>query len=211
MFNAFAKVTTGVDKTNDFKKLIDELAKKQVYVGVPEGGNDRPADSGNEEADITNAELLYVHTHGIRKKKMRDEMNPKVESGEMTYSAAYELYIQSHGSPLWQAPPRPVIEPAIEHNKEAIAKQLQKVATTALDGQDPTDELEKAGMLGQNIARDWFTNPENNWAPNSPITINGSKPDKNGNQFIKGKGSEQPLINTGELRKSITYVISDGK
>jgi hypothetical protein len=72
-------------------------------------------------------------------------------------------------------------------------------------GQDHHVEVQ-----GQNIARAWFTNPANNWAPNSDITINGSKPDKNGKQFIKGKGSDQPLIDTGELRKSIIYVVKDG-
>lgn len=203
MFNAFAKVTTGLDKTNDVKKLLDDLAKKQVYVGIPDGSdNDRAAAAGNKEsgAGITNAELLYIHTHGIRDKEMRDEMNPKVESGEMPYSKAYQLFLHTHGSPLWQSPPRPVIEPAIAYgpNKEAISKQLQKVATTALDGQDPSVELQKAGMLGQNIAREWFTNPANGWAPNSPATE-------------ERKGSDQPLIDTGELRRSIIYVVKDGK
>lgn len=203
MFSAIAKVSTGIDKTNEIKKILNKLARTQVYVGIPEGG-ERPEEQGEP---ITNAQLLYIHTHGIRKKKMRDEMNPKVESGEMTYSAAYQMWIQAHGSPLWHAPPRPVIEPAIEHNKEAIAKQLQKATEAALNGEDPTPELHKAGLMGQNFARGWFTNPENGWPPNSPITINGSEPDEDGNKFIKGKGSNKPLIDTGELRKSITYVV----
>lgn len=194
MFNGFAKVTTGIDKMADVKKFLEDLARKDVLVGVPEGSdNNRQSDTG-----ITNAELLYVHTHGIRQKEMRDEMNPKVESGEMPYSKAYKMWLHTHGSPLWQSPPRPVIEPAIQNKKDVIAKQLQKVATTALDGQDPSVELEKAGMLGQNIARDWFTNPANGWAPNSPITA-------------RRKGSERPLIDSGEMRQAITYVVRDGK
>lgn len=198
MFNAFAKVTTGIDKTNEVAKILADLAKKQVYIGIPEGSdNDRAAAAGSH-SDITNAELLYIHTHGIRQKEMRDEMNPKVESGAMTYSKAFILWLHTHGSPLWKSPPRPVIEPALEHNKDAIAKQLQKVASAALDGQDPIPELEKAGMLGQNFSREWFTNPANKWAPNSPITA-------------KRKGSDRPLIDTDELRKSIIYVIEDGK
>ena len=39
-----------------------------------------------------------------------------------------------------------------------------------------------------------FENPKNNWPPNSPRTI-------------AKKGSDVPLIDTGELRKSITHVI----
>ncbi|MGG3884349.1 hypothetical protein [Brevibacillus panacihumi] len=190
MFSAFSQVTTGLDKTNEIKKSLDALSKKQVLIGIPEG-SERPEDKGQP---ITNAQLLYVHTHGVRKKSMREEMNPKVESGEMTYSKAYELFLQSHGSPLWQSPPRPVLEPAIEYHQDEVAAQLRRVLDAVLDGQDPEPELHKAGMMGQNFARDWFTNPANGWAPNSPRTI-------------EKKGSDKPLINTGELRKEITYVI----
>ncbi|GED34029.1 hypothetical protein P9G84_22380 [Brevibacillus centrosporus] len=190
MFSALAKVTSRIDKTNDLKKIVDSLAKKQVYVGIPEG-SDRPEAQGEP---ITNAQLLYAHTLGIRQKEMRDEMNPKVESGKMPYSKAYQMWIQSHGSPLWKSPPRPVLEPAIEHNKDVIAKQLRKVSEVALDGGDPEPELNKAGLLGQNAARGWFTDPANGWPPNSPITE-------------ERKGSDKPLIDTGDLRKAITYVV----
>lgn len=199
MFNTIIRVSNNVDNADIVRRIMQDLEKKQVYVGVPEGGDNDRSNIGNEEnaTGITNAELVYIHTHGVRKAEMRAEMNPKVESGEMTYSKAYELYLQSHGSPLWHSSPRPIIEPAIEHSKEKVAKQLQKVASTALNGQDPASELEKAGMLGQNIVRAWFTNPSNGWEPNSPRTI-------------KMKGSEKPLIDTGEMRKAIIYVVSNG-
>ncbi|RKN75005.1 hypothetical protein [Paenibacillus ginsengarvi] len=193
MIKGFVAVTAGVDKTADIQRSLRDIAKMQVYVGIPDGsGNERPKDG--EGGDITNAELLYIHTHGVRQKEMREEMNPAIESGERTYSQAYQLYIQSHGSPLWHSPPRPVLEPAIEKNRDAIAKQLQKAVSTALDGHDASGELEKAGMLGQNIARGWFTDPSNGWAPNSPLTV-------------ENKGSDKPLIDTAEMRKSITYVV----
>lgn len=190
MFSAMSKVTTGIDKTDEIKKVLDGLAKKQVYVGIPKG-SERPEEVGQP---IDNAQLLYVHTHGVRQKAMRDEMNPKVESGEMKYSKAYEMWLQTYGSPLWRSPPRPVIEPAIERNKEVIAKQLRKVSEVVLDGGDADLELHKAGMMGQNFVRGWFTNPENGWPPNSPLTE-------------ERKGSDKPLIDTGELRKAITYVV----
>ncbi|WP_220389002.1 hypothetical protein [Paenibacillus tyrfis] len=193
MFNAFAKVTKTADLSPEVKKMLNDLARMQVYVGIPEGNdNNRTEEAG--QAEITNAELLYIHTHGVRQKEMREEMNPKVESGEMTYSKAFQMYLHTHGSPLWHSPPRPVIEPAIEKNKEVISKQLRKAAETALDGQDPENELEKAGMLGQNIVRAWFTDPANGWAPNSPATESA-------------KGSDKPLIDSAEMRKAITYVV----
>jgi len=188
MFNAFAKVTAGKDLTPEVKKLLDELAHTQVLVGVPEGSDN------NRSEGITNAQLLYVHTHGVRQKEMRDEMNPKVKSGEM-YSKAFQMFLMTHGSPLWRSPPRPVIEPAIESRKEYIAKRLKLATEQALNGEDPTPELEKAGFLGMSAAQDWFNNPANGWAPNSPRTI-------------AEKGSDIPLIDTSGLRKSITYVVT---
>jgi len=182
---------SSMDLTDEVKKELAELSKLQVYVGIPDG-NGR-GDGGG----ITNAELLYVHTHGVRQKVMRDIMNPVVESGQMTYSQAYAMWMLAHGSPLWASPPRPVIEPAIEHDQDVVARQLRKVIEAVLDGRDPRPELELAGMLGQTIARDWFTNPDNGWAPNAPQTIGE-------------KGSDRPLIDTGELRRAITYVISEG-
>lgn len=49
------------------------------------------------------------------------------------------------------------------------------------------------------------------WAPNSDVTIFGSKPNKKGEKFIKGKKSSQPLIDDGTLRKSITSKVGGGE
>lgn len=110
------------------------------------------------------------------------------------------LYIHTNGSPLKKIPARPVIEPAIEQTaiRNAIAEELKKAVQYALDGEFDNMKIcfERAGMIGQNAARDWFTNPNNHWAPNKPSTI-------------KGKGSSNPLIDTGEMRKAITYVVRD--
>lgn len=213
MFKAFSTVTSGVDNTNKIKQLIDEIAKKNVYVGIPEDSNTTNSNDGH--GGIKNAELLYIQSHGIRSKQMIDEMNvtmgidnnglpfttdyndflDNMSSGK-PYSTAYYMYIHAHGSALWRSPPRPVLEPSIDYNKNAISKQLGSVAKAALNGQDPEMELQKAGMMAQNFARDWFTNPANMWPPNAESTV-------------KMKGSDRPLIDTGELRRAITYVVKD--
>lgn len=207
MIKAFASVASKFDKTTKLDKALRNLAKTDVYVGIPEG------DTGGHEG-ITNAQLMYVHTHGIRTKAMQEEMNDYMGltpngmpimrdfntfsnnlTGGMAYSAAYELYIHEHGSPLWRIPPRPVLEPAISHNKEMIAKQLKQASISALGESDPTDDLHKAGMAAVNAAKNWFYNPENRWPPNSEETV-------------KQKGSDRPLVDTGQLRNSITYVVA---
>ncbi len=112
-------------------------------------------------------------------------------------------YIHTHGSELRNIPARPIIEPAIEvkETKDAIAQELGEAIASKLDrkDQEAMRHLKRAGMMGQNAARAWFEDPRNEWAPDSPSTI-------------ARKGSDRPLIDTGQLRKSIIYVVSkDGK
>ena len=77
-----------------------------------------------------------------------------------------------------------------------IKRYRLKVLKTAVQGdfQGSLEDMERLGLKAQNVCRKWFVNPENGWAPNSPATI-------------ARKGSDRPLIDTGELRKSITYVV----
>jgi hypothetical protein len=107
------------------------------------------------------------------------------------------LYIHTHGSALHNIPPRPVIEPAIEapDNRARIEDELMMCADAELDGKidEAVLHLSRAGTLGANAAKRWFRDPRNGWPPNAPSTI-------------RAKGSDRPLIDTGELRRSITHV-----
>lgn len=174
--------------------MIKKLTQKEVLVGIPEKNISRRNTDVNE---VNNAELLYIHTHGVRKKEMREEMQSNIDGG-LKYSQAHKLYLQEHGSPLFRVPPRPVLEPAIEDKKEIIGKQIGKASLAALNNNEALldAELNKAGMLGMNAAKGWFENPKNGWPENSASTI-------------KEKKSALPLVDTNQLRKSITYVVRD--
>ena len=118
------------------------------------------------------------------------------KNGEMNNATL--LFIHTNGSAIANIPARPVIEPAIEDAKGIIAPELAAAAAAVLDA-DPTaanQHLRKAGMIGANAAKKWFTSPKNNWAPNAPSTI-------------RQKGSARPLIDQGELRRSLTYVVAE--
>jgi hypothetical protein len=186
-----AKATSQGDP-NILKKIIADLARLEVYVGIPEEQSSR---SGEE---ITNAELAYIHTHGVREHSMREEMQPNIENEG--YSKAYQMYVQEHGSPLWHSPPRPIIEPAIDKNQEAIADKLKIAMQAGLNGdkQGAIDGLNKAGIFAVNKIKAYFIDPENGWDPNSESTVNS-------------KGSDKPLINTGALRQSMTWVVGEKK
>lgn len=190
MLNGFTNVSITKDMTADIKKSLEDLAKKTVCIGIPDS-------TEHADSKITNAQLLYIQTNGVRNNDMIKEMQHDVN--EKGYSTAYEMYVHEHGSPLFRVPPRPVLEPAMEYkeNQEQIIELMKDTVNVVLEGGNVQPELEKVGMQGQNIARDWFTNPANEWQENA-------------NSTIKKKGSDKPLIDTGEMRKSITYVVKDG-
>lgn len=174
-----------------FVKRLKGLQKRQIQVGIPQKTSSRRGEG------INNAELLYIHTHGTRRKAMRKEMQEGMDRG-LKYSEAFSLYIQSHGSPLWHSPPRPVLEPAIKANKEKIALQFSKIIKATADGN--ADAMERAitstGITAQNACRSWFKDPRNGWPRNDPKTV-------------KLKGSDKPLVDSGELRDSIVYVVRE--
>ena len=98
--------------------------RNKLYVGIPQEKTSRT------DEPINNASLLYIHTHGIRRRSMREEMQGYMNAGAK-YSLAFQLYLQTHGSPLWHSPPRPVIEPALKKHQHEIAEQYSKAIQAA--------------------------------------------------------------------------------
>lgn len=188
------KINRQVDKVKDVGNLVKDLSRIRVMVGVPEEKTERPTVSG----EVTNAELVFLHTHGVRQSSMRTEMGMTMRGGA-SYRQAYALYLHTHGSPLWQIPPRPIIEPALRANRDALIEGLRQAASAQLDttaGQEAAlRKFWRVAMMGQNFVRGWFTDARNGWAPNAPSTI-------------ARKGSDRPLIDTGELRKSIIGIVA---
>lgn len=107
------------------------------------------------------------------------------------------MFIHTNGSPLRHIPARPVIEPAIEAdgNRQNIEAGLNSVISARLDGNVDlaARNLAATGTIGANAAKRWFTDPRNGWRANSARTI-------------AAKGSDRPLIDTGEMRRAITHV-----
>lgn len=128
-------------------------------------------------------------------RKVKDKDSESITNAEL-------LFIHTNGSPINHIPARPVIEPAIEDSREALDKMLVKSLNLAIEGKrsQAIVQLKRTGMKAQNICRAWFTNPKNGWPENSPLVKLA--------KMRKGSTDPKPLIDTGELRKSITYVVS---
>ena len=106
------------------------------------------------------------------------------------------MYIHNYGSPAKNIPARPVIEPAV--NEPTTLKRIQdyvvKGIEVSLTGNTTNAEkyYKLAGEIAVKAVQEKFT--DGSLAPNAPMTI-------------RLKGSSTPLIDTGALRESITYVI----
>lgn len=190
---------TEVDK-GDLKKVIDALLKlseNELLVGIPEEKSAREHAEGS--GDITNAQLAYIHTNGVRGAQMRKETDAAVESGT-PYPLALQAYIKEHGSPAYRVPPRPFLEPGIEKHLDMVESGMKAALQDVLDGGDGRAQRERLGATMAAQVQKYFQE-DNGWPPLSPKTIARRKrgPD--------GTPSDLPLVDTGALRQSITYVI----
>lgn len=170
------------------KAALGTLENAKIYVGIPEAETQRKGDP------VTNAGLLFIHTNG---------------------------------SPIRNIPARPVIEPSIEANHEPIEDGLHEAASLILDGQSDKAlvMLKRVGTFASNGAKKWFTDPRNGWRQNSPETIRRKLSKLTGARLRKAlkvlasvdehmplvgttalDDINTPLIDTGELRRSITHV-----
>jgi hypothetical protein len=181
------KVTTIVGVESDLKKSLASLQKKMVYVGVP-------ATTAQER--LKDLVGLAAKSAGKRKQRIL------TVAAFNAINNAQLVYIHTHGSPLKGIPPRPIIEAAItdRDNLELITSELKLAAQASLSGksEDVTKYLKRTSLLAEGLVRAWFTNPKNHWAPNAASTI-------------ARKGSDRPLIDTAELRKSIIGIVTEGQ
>jgi hypothetical protein len=113
--------------------------------------------------------------------------------------------IHEYGSPAAHIPPRPFLEPGIMRAVGKIANDLREGAREALDEMKPgaaDKALNKAGMHTVQSVQEVFT--DNDWEP-----LKHPRP-KKGRSHRKGADvKENPLIDTGALRRSISYVVRE--
>ena len=180
----------------EIKKRLEEIAKTRILVGISEDNETiQQMNKADNEAYQKHTDE-FIREHNITdEKKIKKLKNRKIND----LTNAQKLFINSRGSPATNMPPRPVIEPAIEDKFDKISEKIREGAIKGLEGdmEGFREDYEMAGLMAQTASINWFDNPKNNWAPNAERTI-------------KAKGSDSPLIDTGEMRKAITYAVVKG-
>ena len=108
-------------------------------------------------------------------------------------------YIQETGSPAMNLEARAFLAPGVEDCQVQTAAQLTKAIDQALTGNSQGVDrcLNRAGMIAQNSVRAKINSGD--FAPLSEATLRARR--------RAGKTRTKPLIDTVQLRNSITYII----
>ena len=108
--------------------------------------------------------------------------------------------VQEFGSVVNNISKRSFIkEPLLAHLSEKIKRQKEKLKQYLFIDKRLDEAYNLMGNTAKSIIISSFKNKnDGQWAPNAPSTI-------------KKKGVDNPLIDTGRLRRSITYELIDKK
>jgi len=118
------------------------------------------------------------------------DKNKPYENGLNTASVGV---LHEFGNEAMHIPQRSFIREPLKDNMSRIKKQFHKEAQQVILGKQSHKVASgRIGALGVSIILERFKS--NNWKSNSPLT-----------ELLKG--SNKPLINTGQLRQSISYEV----
>lgn len=166
----------------DVHASIRTLLSKEVLVGIPADAAERPKAEADEP---NNAMLGYVHEHGM---------------------------------PEQNIPARPFLAPGVRSVSDQIVRAFHQMATEALKGGGP-DRMDKmfhaVGMLTSSAVKNYID--AGIGPPLADLTVaRRAARGREGAQLeldnrAKGEAPSlelaKPLVDTGELRKSINYVV----
>ncbi len=122
------------------------------------------------------------------------------------------LALHERGSPIMRIPPRPVVGPALaqESTRDAIAAGLNSACEAAFSGDESGIEVgfAEAGHAGVQGIRSYI---DAGIQPgNAKVTVSGgwiyNRPARKG-VYVKGKGFDKPMYDTGELYDSFSYEV----
>jgi hypothetical protein len=184
-----AEIHTEEDRTEELRECLRKLAEREVLVGVPEDTAARESDDG-KPAPANNAQIAYWMETGVPSKNI---------------------------------PARPFLAPGIETNKDQIVRLLISAAQNVLNNADVEGQLARVGVAAANGIKRYMRS-----GVPPPLAINTIKARARSRTKHGGGGARKgakkylnviaqggapniadalPLIDTGRLRNSVTYVV----
>ena len=96
-----------------------------------------------------------------------------------------------------RTPSRPFMRDSVDDNADGISSSCKSKLRAIANGSKTAEEvLKEIGVMQVGLVQKSIR--EGDFAPNAPSTI-------------KRKGSDKPLIDTGQMRQSVHFVITDKK
>ena len=127
----------------------------------------------------------------------------KAERRDSEFTNAQIGYVQEFGSPINNIPSRPFLNPGVEQASEKCADVLGKFAKNAFYDKAAIDKgLNAAGLIAVASVKKRITTSEG-FAPLSAKTL--------AERRQAGFKGTKPLIRTGQLLNSITYIVRKNK
>lgn len=120
--------------------------------------------------------------------------------GVSSITNAQIAFIQEHGSPVANIPARPFMVPGVNDVKGRAVELLKRAALAGLEGKQNQSMrlLNQLGAIGVSAIQRRITMGEG-WPPLAPRTL--------AERRARGVRRTHPLIDTGQLRAHVTYVI----
>lgn len=153
---------------------------------------------------LENTNLLELIVPGVEDARILmgvpadTSMDREDEDSKEPLNNAELLAIHEHGTIDGRIPARPLLEPVLKQEQKFVNEGFEKYIKLMQDGDEEAAEmhLERMALYLEGRLKAYFDN--NDWTPNAPSTI-------------ARKGSAKPLIDTGDLRRSIkAFVDSKG-
>ena len=145
------------------------------------------------------------------------------EGGDQVTNALIGSVLET-GAPERNLPARPFLVPGVQNCQDAVTSRLKKAGISALSGDsaDITTQLNACGLIAVSSVKDKMdTGP---FTPLADSTLRNRVSRGGGSQVgaaeelasrkagnPPGTDLAQPLIDTGNLQNSITYVIRDNR
>jgi hypothetical protein len=135
----------------------------------------------------------YLRSSGFYKNKANRKKGEKAKPITMAQLAAIQVYGTTDG----RIPPRDFMNGAIERHGKEIEKMVKKLSAMIVLGK--MDSKRALGIIGQFVKDKMVaTIDEGGFKPNAPSTV-------------ARKGSSKPLVDTGQLRGAIDWVVKVGR
>ncbi|MCT6589183.1 hypothetical protein N3553_04750 [Pantoea dispersa] len=121
------------------------------------------------------------------------------ERDDVPFGNAGIGYINENGSPAQNIPARPHLVPGVRSVQDQTVPHLRAAAQAAMSGNAAAADLElnRAGALAANGVKRYMTITA--FTPLAERTIDA--------RIARGRTGDKPLIDTGQYRRAITYVV----